>query len=151
MKKGILIAMVAFTLQAVAQRPQNHNRPEMMQNSMSFINDLSVNQIADLETKRMTYFLDLSKSQKIKVYKINLDIAKTRKANRKAFHDRRGTGKPSPQELYDIMTKKLDKQIEIKEQFKKILSEKQFEKWSKMPRNHFDMERGFKPNFRCGK
>lgn len=151
MKKGILIAMVAFTLQAVAQRPQNHNRPEMMQNSMSFINDLSVNQIADLETKRMTYFLDLSKSQKNKVYKINLDIAKTRKANRKAFHDRRGTGKPSPQELYDIMTKKLDKQIEIKEQFKKILSEKQFEKWSKMPRNHFDMERGFKPNFRCGK
>lgn len=151
MKKGILIAMVAFTLQAVAQRPQNHNRPEMMQNSMSFINDLSVNQIADLETKRMTYFLDLSKSQINKVYKINLDIAKTRKANRKAFHDRRGTGKPSPQELYDIMTKKLDKQIEIKEQFKKILSEKQFEKWSKMPRNHFDMERGFKPNFRCGK
>lgn len=151
MKKGILIAMVAFTLQAVAQRPQNYNRPEMMQNSMSFINDLSVNQIADLETKRMTYFLDLSKSQKNKVYKINLDIAKTRKANRKAFHDRRGTGKPSPQELYDIMTKKLDKQIEIKEQFKKILSEKQFEKWSKMPRNHFDMERGFKPNFRCGK
>lgn len=151
MKKGILIAMVAFTLQAVAQRPQNHNRPEMMQNSMSFINDLSVNQIADLETKRMTYFLDLSKSQINKVYKINLDIAKTRKSNRKAFHDRRGTGKPSPQELYDIMTKKLDKQIEIKEQFKKILSEKQFEKWSKMPRNHFDMERGFKPNFRCGK
>ena len=147
MKKVILIVLVFISLQAVAQRSQNLNRGEMMQNRMSFINDLSENEIADLQTKRMTFYLDLSDSQKSKVHKINLDIAKTRKSFMETFQNKKGKGKPSSQELYKTMNKRLDKQIEVKKQLKEILSKKQLEKWSEMQMKHPAMGRMGKPNF----
>lgn len=136
MKKVFLIAIAFISLQAKAQRPSMANRAEMMENRMSFINDLSVDEIAEMQTKRMTFYLDLTPSQKKEVHKINLDIAKTRKEFMETFKNKKTKGKPSSDELYKLMNNRLDKQIEVKTALKKILTEEQLTKWSVMQMKH---------------
>lgn len=136
MKKVFLIAIALISLQANAQRPSMANKAEMMGSRMSHINDLSVDEIAEIQTKRMTFFLDLSPSQKNEVHKINLDIAKTRKEFMETFKNKKNNGKPSSDELYKIMNRRLDKQIEVKNALKKILTEEQLTKWSEMQMKH---------------
>jgi len=144
MKKVILIAIAFISLQAAAQRPTNGDRAEMMENRMSFMDDLSVNQIADLQTKRMIFRLNLTSIQKNGVRKINLDIANTRKEFAKTFKDRKTKGKPSAEVIYAMMNKRLDKQIEVKTALKQILSKEQLEKWSEMQMKNSAFGR---PNF----
>lgn len=144
MKKVFLIAIALISLQANAQRPSMENKAEMMESRMSHINDLSVDEIAEIQTKRMTFYLDLSPSQKNEVYKINLDIAKTRKEFMETYKNKKTKGKPSSDELYKIMNSRLDKQIEVKNALKKILTEEQLTKWSEMQMKN--SSKG-KPNF----
>lgn len=144
MKKVFLIAIAFISLQANAQRPSMANKAEMMESRMSYINDLSADEIAEMQTKRMVLHLDLSPSQKNEVHKINLDIAKTRKEFMETFKNKKAKGKPNSDELYQIMNRRLDKQIEVKNALKKILTEEQLTKWSEMQMKHSANGR---PNF----
>ena len=70
MKKLVIIALAFFALQATAQeRKRGQHGKERAQKMMN----LSAEEAATLQTKKMTLFLDLNESQQAKIYKVNLE------------------------------------------------------------------------------
>lgn len=131
MKKLIVIAIALIGLQAVGQdqkmeRPNNERANKMM--------DLSAEEIATLQTKKMTLHLDLSESQQAKIQKINLENATKRKAimeDRKAKKESGELKKPTQEERLKMENAKLDHQIAMKAKMKDILNNEQYTKWEK--------------------
>jgi hypothetical protein len=130
MKNLILIAIAIFTLQTVtAQRPEWTKNKGEQHGSMSFMQDLSANQMATLQTKRMTFQLDLSKEQIAQVGLVNLSFAKIRKSKIEEFQNKKQQGKPSADKRYKMMSARLDNRIAYKKELATILSKAQIEKW----------------------
>ena len=92
--------------------------------------DMSPEQVATLETKKMTLALDLTEKQQQQVQEIHLEKAIDLKA-RKEEHKSRDS-KPDADERFQMMNDRLDKQIAMKDQMKDILDKDQFEKWEKL-------------------
>lgn len=113
---------------AVAQEKSGgHHRGKM--------NDMTPEQMATLQTKKMTLALDLSESQQSQIQALNLENVKVRKTKmeeRKAKKEVGERKKRTSEERYAMSNARLDAQIAQKEEMKKILSEKQMEKWEKM-------------------
>jgi protein CpxP len=134
MKKIALIALAFLALQATAQekrvdRPQKE-RKEMAQ---KFLN-LSAEDMATLQTKKMTLHLDLNGSQQAKIHKLNLEHAtaiKTKMQARKAAKESGTAQKPSDEDRFKMMNTMLDRQIATKQKMKDILNAEQYEKWGK--------------------
>ncbi|SFZ93268.1 hypothetical protein SAMN05428642_10335 [Flaviramulus basaltis] len=132
MKKLILIAIAFIGMQAIAQdapkeTPRNHDRSKKMMN-------LSAEEIATLQTKKMTLHLDLNKSQQAKIQKMNFENATKRKemmANFKAKKESGELKKPTDEDRFKMKNAKLDHQIAMKAKMKDILNEEQFAKWEK--------------------
>lgn len=131
MKKIILIAIAFIGLQATAQqRQQGPNKRDGRQKMMN----LSAEEIATLQTKKMTLFLDLNESQQTQIMAINLENAKARKAHmeaRKAKKEAGNTEKPTQEERLKMMNARLDHKIEMKAKMKNILNDEQYAKWEK--------------------
>jgi hypothetical protein len=121
MKKLILLVVVIATLQVTAQ-----------EKGKTFMKDLSVEQIATLKSKKMMLHLDLTDRQYNEVYQLNLELAKDRKVNEKERLSKEERENLSSKERYDRQIIKLDRQIEVKRKFAKILTAEQLEKYSKM-------------------
>lgn len=135
MKKLILIAIAVFSLQTLtAQRPNMGQKGNMMNERMSYMEKLSVEQIANLQTKRMTLQFDLSESQINKINKLNLEVAKKRKEK---MTEMKGKGKPGIEDRYNMMIARLDGQIVYKNKLKAILSKEQLEKFERLQARHF--------------
>ena len=92
--------------------------------------DLSAEQIAQLETKKLTLALDLTEKQQEQINELQLVKAVERKTRMEERQSR--DAKPDANERYAIMNNRLDKQIEMKENMKSILSKEQFEKWENL-------------------
>ena len=93
---------------------------------------MSAEQMATLQTKKMTLDLDLTEVQQNKVKALNLENAKKRKAKmeeRKAQKDTSERPKLTSDEQYAMKAERLDAAIVHKAELKKILSNEQFEKW----------------------
>ncbi|MUH35479.1 hypothetical protein D9O36_06480 [Zobellia amurskyensis] len=129
--KKIIVALVCMVgLTAMAQREKGHDRDGMK--------NLTAEQIATLQTKKLTLALDLSSAQQQKIKAINLEEAKERKAKfeeRKAQREEGERKKPTSEERYAMQNEKLDKMIAHKAEMKEILSAEQYEKWQKMNHN----------------
>lgn len=132
MKNLILIITVIFTLQTVnAQRPDwTKNRGEK-HGYMSFMQDLSAEQMATLQTKRMTFQLDLNVGQIVKVQQVNLSFSKIRKSKMKEFKNKKAEGKPSVDKRYKMMIGRLNNRIAYKKELATILNKEQLEEWMK--------------------
>ncbi|MCF7560587.1 hypothetical protein L3X39_08050 [Sabulilitoribacter multivorans] len=132
MKKLIVIAIALISIKGIAQdekkkAPNQHERSQKMAN-------LTAEEIATLQTKKMTLHLDLNESQQAKIQKINLDNATKRKAmmeERKAKKESGEFKKPTTEERYKMENAKLDHQIAMKAKMKEILNEEQYAKWEK--------------------
>lgn len=131
MKKLAIIALALFALQATAQESkrgnQNKERGAKMMN-------LSAEETATLQTKKMTLHLDLNTSQQAKIQKLNLENATKRKAMmeaRKAKKESGNTEKPSKDERLAMINARLDHQIVVKAKMKDILNTEQYAKWEK--------------------
>jgi hypothetical protein len=128
--KKVLIAMFTIaSLTAMAQEgPERGPRDGKDQ--------LTPEQMATLQTKKMTLALDLSSAQQKQIQEFNLKNAKLRKEQKEAMRGKRKD--LSTEERYALHTKRLDHQIAQKEKMKKILNEDQFSKWEKemSHRNH---------------
>ena len=122
MKKIASIALVAlFTISTFAQKQQRKQQRQ----------DFTVDQMAELQTKKMTLHLDLTENQMQQILEINKEHA----VERKQKMEERKALKQSEKELSsnDVFTKqsaRLDKMIAHKAEMKKILNNEQFEKWS---------------------
>ncbi len=132
MKKLILIALAFIGLQAIAQE-QKRQKPNNQERSQKMMN-LSAEDMATLQTKKMTLFLDLNESQQANIQKINLENATKRKAmmaERKAKKESGEMQKPTQEQRLKMVNAKLDHQIAMKAKMKNILNEEQYAKWQK--------------------
>ncbi|NNJ89589.1 MAG: hypothetical protein HKP53_09315 [Eudoraea sp.] len=121
--KKVLIAMFTIaSLTAMAQEgPDRGPRDGKEQ--------LTPEQMATLQTKKMTLALDLSSAQQKQIQEFHLENAKLRKEKMEvAKGDRKDL---SAEERYARQNERLDHMIAQKEEMKKILNEEQFSKWEK--------------------
>lgn len=125
MKKIIvIIALMAMTV-AQAQQGRKGDRGERMKNVTS-------QEMATMQSKRMTLALDLSDHQEKEVYQVLFQQAEKRKANKLTKEDR--------EKLTDDQKKAkriatIDNKIAVKRAMKKTLDSKQYSKWEKMMKN----------------
>ena len=130
MKKVVLAAMLLIGFTAMAQPSSSRER-----GARNGMQDLTPEQMATLQTKKMTLALDLSDGQQEQIKAIELKNAKMRKAKmeeRKAQKEAGDSKKPTSEERYAMSNARLDSQIAQMAEMKKILSETQYEKWEKM-------------------
>lgn len=119
-----MVALAICTIQITAAQGPNKNRKAMA--------NLEPEEIATLQTKKMTLRLDLTDAQQDDIYKINLENAKLRKAHmaeRKARKESGEATKPSKEERLARANKMLDHKIAMKAKMKNILNEEQYAKW----------------------
>ena len=132
MKKLLIIALVFASMQAIAQdgKKKKHHKGDRSEN----MTNLPAEDIANVLTKKMTLFLDLTKSQQDKIYKINLEKATKRKAmiaECKSKKDSEEMKKPSAEARLKIVNERLDQKILEKAAIKNILNDEQYAKWEK--------------------
>ena len=135
MKKLLIIALALVTIQVSAQ--------ERGERKGKFA-DFTPEEMAQLQTKKMTLALDLSEAQQREVSAINLENAKARKAKMKTRKARKDADKkPSKEEMLKMKNERLDAQIATKQKMKTILNAEQYAKWEKHlgKRNHMDGKR----------
>ncbi len=131
MKKLVLIALAFFTINAIAQKPENkhHDKSQMKQ----IYKDMSAEELAELKTKEMTLHLDLDENQQSKVMTLMLAEAKDRK---KRMEERQKNSDGEKQKLtkddyLKMKNERLDAQIAMKKAMKSILNDEQYEKFEK--------------------
>ena len=130
----MITAIVALLIStAFAQTPQRKGQK---------MDDMTPEQMAELETKRMTLALDLTEAQQKKVFEINKENAARRIERRKEMISLRNTGnRPSNEEMLKRKNERLDFQIEHQNKLKKVLNAKQYETWKQnnsMRRKHMN-------------
>lgn len=115
---------------AISVTAQDHN----MKGKRGDMKDLSPEQIATIQTKKMTLALDLNESQQTKVKTILTKDATARKAKMEDRKASKEDGKKvlTSEEKYTKQNARLDYQIARKKEMKSILTADQFEKWEKM-------------------
>jgi hypothetical protein len=95
--------------------------------------DLSTEQMATLQTKKMTLALDLSEEQQGKMKSLLATNIAARKAKMEARKAKKENAeKLSADEKYTLHVARLDAQIAHKQELKTVLTEAQFNKWEKM-------------------
>ena len=137
MKKLVIIALIMTTTAAFAQRPDRGRHGHQKDQMAQLMEDFSAEQLAQLETKKLTLALDLNESQQAQMLEVQSTIAEDRKAahaKMKALKESDEYKKPTADEKFAKMDEALSKKIEVKKQIKQILTTDQYEKWEKM--NH---------------
>lgn len=122
MRKIAITVMLFVAVATMAQERQHHHR--------SYMKDLTPEQMATLQTKKMTLALDLSKAQQSQLKKLFTENAKLRKEKMKMRKAKKENGTTS-EERYAMQNQRLDHLIAQKSEMKKILSQEQYEKWEK--------------------
>lgn len=118
MKKLILITALALSTLTFAQEKRAKKER------------LTPEQQTELQVKKMTLDLDLNAKQQKEVKTILLEKAKKREAKMAEFKANRAKGqKPTAEEKFEMKSKMLDEQIEMKATMKKTLTADQFNKW----------------------
>lgn len=111
---------------ATAQKDEMRGRQHAMK-------DLSPEQIATLQTKKMTLALDLSEAQQTKMKSLLASNAAARKAKMEAHKaQKESKEKMTSQEKYALQNERLDHKIAQKQEMKALLTEAQYTKWEKM-------------------
>jgi len=132
MKKLIIFTVAILALQVSAQEQKSeHSKKNERQHNTE---NISAENIATLQTKRMTLHLDLNNSQQAEIMKINLENAIKRKAmmaERKAKKESGETRKLTPEQHFKMVNARLDHKIEMKAKMKNILNQEQFSIWEK--------------------
>ncbi|QAA81772.1 hypothetical protein EI546_08580 [Aequorivita sp. H23M31] len=122
MKKVLIIFLMLGTLTTIAQNKTVNN----IQSKKEFKQNFTPEQKAELLSKRMTLRLDLTDAQQEKVKELFLKFDEDRPAkieNKKEM---------SSEEKFQLQNNRLNSQIAMKKELKKILSADQFEKWEQM-------------------
>ncbi|MGJ8659066.1 hypothetical protein [Cellulophaga fucicola] len=141
MKKVTLIMVLMLGILTIsAQEKQRDSkdakhkthRKKVGKKGMHRMAQFTPEQIAVLQTKRMTLALDLSDAQQSKIETLNLKNAELIQQKREERKDKKERTKLSPEKKYALANAKLDHQIEHKRALQKILSKEQYAQWSKM-------------------
>ncbi|SEK71784.1 hypothetical protein SAMN04488008_10222 [Maribacter orientalis] len=136
--------MAILVMAAISVTAQDHNK----KGKRGDMKDLTPEQVATLQTKKMTLALDLNESQQSKIKSILTEDAKARKSKMEAFKEE-SKKVMTTDEKYTRQNERLDHQIARKKEMKSILTPEQFEKYEKMShrkdmRGHIKREGGRK-------
>lgn len=138
MKKFVILVLVMTSSLAIAQRPNEgrHHRHGPQKGPMAeLMQEFTAEQIAQLETKKLTLVLDLNQSQQSQMLALQTEIAadkKAKHAERKALKESYEIKKPTSEEVFAKMDEALSKKIEVKQKVKQILNNDQYERWQQM-------------------
>lgn len=125
MKKVMIIAALLAGATTFAQRGEH--RKERM--------DLTAEQMATLQTKKMALALDLNEKQQQEAMEIHLENAefhKTQMKERQALKESGEHQKPSSEERFEKLNARLDRKLAQQEAFKDLLTDEQYAQWKKM-------------------
>lgn len=126
MRKLVLAALLLIGFSAMAQQ---QNREE----GRRHLADFTPEQMATLQTKRMTLALDLTADQQSKIKEVFTKNAEERKAKMEGYKARKESGETlTDDEKFAMQNERLDRQIAHKEEMKAILDNAQYAKWEKM-------------------
>ncbi|WP_123912634.1 DUF4890 domain-containing protein [Hanstruepera neustonica] len=135
MKKIFLIALAFVSLQMTAQEKRDYERKQKMERAER-MSEYTPEEMAQLQTKKMTLDLDLTEAQQKQIMAINLKNAQSRKAMMEARKARMEENKEvkaiSKEEKLKLKNDMLDRKIEMKKQMKEVLNKEQYEKWEAM-------------------
>lgn len=132
MKRVIIILIALVTLQITAQERKRAFHKERQHDRVEAMKDLTPEEMATLQTKKMTLHLDLTEAQQKKIQVLNLENAKLRKAKMEEHRVMRQSSEDNgltKEERLKMMNERLDHQIAMKRQMKDILNAEQYQKW----------------------
>ncbi|MCF6181687.1 hypothetical protein [Lutibacter sp.] len=134
MKKlvGLLVIMVALSSSINAQgngkRGNQNFTPE---------------QVATLQTKKMTMLLNLNQEQQNAIFKIQKNKAMVRQAMRKSMLERKLNGNTlTTEEMFQFKSSRLDRMEQHKLAMQKILTPAQFTIWQTMTKSKMNHRKG---------
>jgi len=119
MKKLMILALTFIAITATAQGRGEGKK-------------MTAEEMATLQTKKMTLALVLDESQARQVHELNLEQSKTRLANRATRKNKREEAKTSGNRRFNDKEKMLDQRIARQNKMQQILNEEQFKQWLKM-------------------
>ncbi len=127
MKNWIFTGLLLLGLSLSAQRgPRYHN-------AHSDAPKLTTEQIATLQSKKLTLALDLSESQESRIREL---LEERIASKREQFQQRRegadSTGMRRQRPNFDSLDERLDNQIAFQRELQEILSEEQYQQWKEM-------------------
>ena len=132
MKKLVIILIALVTLPITAQNKKKDYPKDGQKERMENMRDLTPEEMATLQTKKMTLHLDLTEAQQKSIHAFYLEEATFRKAKmeeHKAMKDSGETKAFTKEDKFKMMNERLDHQIAVKQKMKSILNAGQFEKW----------------------
>lgn len=136
MKKLIaLLLLIGCTVHAQAQSRQQQQLQKKQRTHMkrNVLKDLSPEQQAQLQTKRLTLILDLNDKQQETLLALHTKLAKQRSNTAKKLKAVKESGKKlSPDERFEFMNSRLDAKLETKRTMKSVLTLEQYNKWLKL-------------------
>lgn len=122
MKKVCILILAFITMTGFSQ--EKEQKIDMRQKMMQERKDLSPEQKATINTKRLTLQLDLTEAQQKEVQKLQLEMITKREANNETRKEKaKETG------FYEKTATRLDKRQQHQNKMKAILSEKQYSLW----------------------
>lgn len=100
-------------------------------------------QRVELQVKKMTLELDLNDKQQNDMKKLLTEQAKKRQAAKAKHEATKESGKtPTNEERFAMRSKMMDEKIAFKSEMKKILNEKQMEKWEANKGDRMERKQG---------
>ena len=130
MKKILTFILLLLTFGALAQKKPHRGEMHLAHE------DLSPEQRASLQSKKMVLALDLDAGQQKQVESLLKDRFATRAKMNDAHREtaRDSSRRLSPEERYALMNTRLEQEIAFQQEMKNILNESQFDQWIKRRR-----------------
>lgn len=132
MKKMLIVIMALVTLQVTAQEKKKEMKMEAQKERKQMMKDLTPEEMATIQTKKMILHLDLTEAQQQKIKALNLEEAKLRKAKMEERSAMKENSEKKPftkEDKVRMMNEQLDHKIAMKQKMKSILNAEQFDKW----------------------
>ena len=138
MKKLSLLVIMLISISAFSQQKGQQHKGDKA--------DMSAEEMATLQTKKLTLQLNLNEAQQQEVKKLYIEKAEERKA---IMAERKKMSAEDLEKLKESRFERsnagLDKQLAHQEKMKQILNEEQFKKWqdsrSNMKKSHYKNKR----------
>jgi len=137
MKKLSLFLIMLISISALSQQKSQSHKAEMA--------NMSAEETATLQTKKLTLLLDLDQAQQLEIKKLYQEKAEVRKT---LMAERKKKGAEDTEKLkenrFERKNAHLDRELAHQEKMKQILNEEQFKKWqdsrSKMRKSSHENE-----------
>ncbi|WP_435623347.1 hypothetical protein [Flagellimonas sp.] len=129
MKQLAVLLMAFISLSAFSQRADGPKK------SKRALQDLSVEQLATLHTKKLTLALDLTESQQAKIMEISLEEVAFKKNKHEEIKAKKESGewkKPSADERFEMANARLDHKIAHHQKMKQVLNKEQYQTWKEI-------------------